>query len=84
MIEVTRKDGTKRRLEIMKDRHTDKYCFVNLTSNHVCKSRFNSKNEALQDLYNDSFFVSWREVNEKEKSKFSLSVIAKILSFFKP
>ena len=37
MIEVKRKDGSKRLLEIMKDRLTDKYCFVNLTASLALK-----------------------------------------------
>jgi hypothetical protein len=84
MIEVTRKDGTKRMLEIMLDRNTGKYCFVNLTSNHVCKSRFDTKNEALQDLYNDSFFVSWREVKQKKQFHISWKAIWQVLGIIRP
>ena len=54
-ILVTRKDGSTREVEIMYDRHTEKYCFVNLTSHHVCKCRFDSPSDALQDLDNDNF-----------------------------
>lgn len=38
---------------IMFDRNTEKYCFVNLTKGHVCKCRFNSYEEAIQDLENE-------------------------------
>ena len=54
-IIVTRKDGSVRETEIMYDRNTGKYCFVNLTSHHVCACRFNTVEEAIQDLDNDPF-----------------------------
>lgn len=38
---------------IMFDRNSEKYCFVNLTKGHVCKCRFNSYEEAIQDLENE-------------------------------
>ena len=59
MIRVVRKDGSKRDVEIMYDRYSNKYCFVNLTSKHVCKCRFDSIEDALADLNNDSFVESW-------------------------
>lgn len=59
MIKVIRKDKSERIVEIMFDRLTEKYCFVNLTSNHVCKCRFDSYEEALKDLDNDDFVESW-------------------------
>ena len=59
MIRVVRKDGSERDVEIMYDRYSNKYCFVNLTSKHVCKCRFDSIEDALADLNNDSFVESW-------------------------
>lgn len=59
MIEVIRKDGSKRIVEIMLDRNTNKYCFVNLTSKHVCKCRFDTYEEAIEDLNKDDFVQSW-------------------------
>jgi len=35
---------------IMPDRRTGKYCFVNLTSLHVCRCRFDTVEEAIADL----------------------------------
>lgn len=59
MIRVVRKDGSERDVEIMYDRYSNKYCFVNLTSNHVCKCRFDSIEDAFTDLNNDPFVESW-------------------------
>lgn len=54
-ITVRRKDGSVRICEIMLDENTNKYCFVNLTSHHVCKCRFDTIDDAYEDLKNDSF-----------------------------
>lgn len=55
-IKVTRKDGSIRDTEIMYDRNTGLWCFVNLTSSHVCKCRFESQEEeAVLDLLHDDF-----------------------------
>lgn len=54
-ITVRRKDGSVRICEIMLDESTNKYCFVNLTSHHVCKCRFDTIDDAYEDLKNDSF-----------------------------
>ena len=59
MIQVIRKDGSKRIVDIMFDRNTNKYCFVNFTSKHVCKCRFNTYEEAIEDLNKDEFVQSW-------------------------
>ena len=37
-------------VSIMKDRNTGKFCFVNLTSSHVCKCRFDTFGDAIEDL----------------------------------
>lgn len=54
-IKVTRKDGSIRDTEIMYDRNTGLWCFVNLISSHVCKCRFESQEEAVLDLLHDDF-----------------------------
>ena len=58
-IKVTRKDGSIRDTEVMYDRNTGLWCFVNLTSSHVCKCRFESQDEsqeeAVLDLLHDDF-----------------------------
>lgn len=83
MIEVTRKDGSKRKIMIMKDRFTDKWCFVNLTSNHVCKCRFDSYTDALKDLYNDPFVLSWKDIEPKRENKI-MSFLEKVLKITVP
>lgn len=65
MIEITRKDGSKRVVEIMKDNATNKWCYVNLTSNHVCEKRHNSYNEALKSIFDEEFISSWKYVQPK-------------------
>lgn len=50
IIDVYRKDGSIRKVSIMKDRNTGKFCFVNLTSLHVCKCRFETFEDAIADL----------------------------------
>ena len=50
IIDVYRKDGSIRKVSIMKDRNTGKFCFVNLTSSHVCKCRFETFEDAIADL----------------------------------
>lgn len=37
-------------VEIMYDRFSGKYCFVNLTKGHVCECRFNTYEDAENDL----------------------------------
>ena len=49
-------------VEIMYDRNTDKYCFVNLSSHHVCGCRFNTIEEAFNDLNNREDVISYERV----------------------
>lgn len=54
IITVQRKDDSMRNVMIMFDRATEKYAFVNLTTLHVCKCRFNTPEDALNDLKNNT------------------------------
>lgn len=65
-IKVTRKDESVRDVEIMFDRNTGKYCFVNLTSGHVCKRRFDSQEETMLDLLKDNFVKSFEVIKEED------------------
>lgn len=65
-IKVTRKDENVRDVEIMFDRNTGKYCFVNLTSGHVCKCRFYSQEETMLDLLKDNFVKSFEVIKEED------------------
>ena len=58
-IIVIRKDGSEREVEIMYDRATEKYAFVNLTTHHICKCRFDSEEDAINDLLNDDNVVEF-------------------------
>ena len=64
-IKVTRKDGSIRDTEIMYDRNTGLWCFVNLTSSHVCKCRFDSQEETMLDLLKDNFVKSFEVIKEE-------------------
>lgn len=50
IINVYRTDGSERTVSIMLDRATNKFCFVNLTTHHVCKCRFDTFELAIEDL----------------------------------
>ena len=65
-IKVTRKDESVRDVEIMFDRNTGKYCFVNLTSGHVCKCRSDSQEETMLDLLKDNFVKSFEVIKEED------------------
>ena len=81
MIEVTRKDNSKRIVEVMTDQATNKWAFVNLTSKHICKCRFDTYNDAIKDLYNDPFVLSWKYIDEKKpkKENWFVDILGKIL-----
>jgi hypothetical protein len=59
-ILVTRKDGSVREVEIMLDKSTGKYAFVNLTTHHVCPCRFDTIKDAVDDMRNDDFVVDFK------------------------
>lgn len=60
---IKRKNKNDCTVSIMYDRNTDKYCFVNLTSNHVCSCRFDSVDEALKDLDNRQDVTSYERID---------------------
>jgi len=72
MIEIVRKDGSKRNIEIMFDKASNKYCYVNLTSNHVCQKRYDTYNDAIKSIYDEEFVSSWSYV-EPKKEKHNLN-----------
>ena len=63
-ILVTRKDGSVREVEIMLDKSTGKYAFVNLTTHHVCPCRFDTITDAVDDMRNDDFVVDFKLKDE--------------------
>ena len=75
LIEVYRQDGSVRKVSIMKDRATGKFCFLNLTTMHVCQCRFDTFEDAIQDLekredvkrYSINFIDDEKSIREPEK-----------------
>lgn len=59
-ILVTRQDGSVREVEIMLDKNTGKYAYVNLTSHHICPCRFDTIEDAVDDMRQDDFVVSFK------------------------
>lgn len=59
IILVIRKKKDPCRVAIMEDRATGKYCFVNLSSGHVCACRFKTYEDALEDLNKHPDVLSW-------------------------
>ena len=57
---VTRRNGSEREVEIMFDRRTNMYAFVNMTTHHVCTCRFERLTDAVNDLYQDEFVESFK------------------------
>lgn len=43
----------------MEDRATGKFCFVNLSSGHVCTCRFETYEDAIEDLKKRPDVLSW-------------------------
>ena len=68
IIRVYRKDRIVD-VVIAYDKTTKKYGFVNLTDNHICKCRFNTVEEAIEDMNKRDEVVSWRYVTLVEFKK---------------
>ena len=45
------------------DKTTNKYCFVNLTDNHICKCRFNTVEDAMNDIRQRKEVIGWEELS---------------------
>lgn len=65
MIKIIRKDGSERLVEIMQDKATGMWCYVNLTSNHVCEKRWPTYNEAMKSIFDETFVKDWKTVEPK-------------------
>lgn len=59
-IIVTRKDGSLREVEIMIDESTGKYAYVNLTSHHICPCRFDTIEDAVDDMCKNEFVEDFK------------------------
>lgn len=51
---------------ILLDEGSNKYRFVNLTKNHICKCQFNSIEDALKDL--DNYIKKGKIINYENSS----------------
>lgn len=71
MIKIIRKDGTERLVEIMKDKATNKWRYIDLTSNQICVNNWESYNDALKSIYDEQFVKEWFYVDKKEKYNWS-------------
>lgn len=60
-IKVNRRNRPDCIVMLCKDRTTKKWCFVNLSTEHVCTCRFNTVQEAFEDMQkrNDVISFSW-------------------------
>ena len=63
-IIIRRKDNSVREVEIMLDESTGKYAYVNLTSHHVCPCRFDTIEDAVDDMRNNDFVVNFKLKDE--------------------
>lgn len=69
MIKIIRKDGSERLVEIIKDKATNKWRYIDLTSNHICVNSWDSYNEAIKSIYDEPFIKEWSYVVEKDKKE---------------
>ena len=61
IIEIIRKKD-KVIVSIVRDENTNKYCFFNITKQHVCRCRFDSIEDAIHDLETREEVLSYRFV----------------------
>ena len=71
MIKIIRKDGTERLVEIMKDKSTNKWRYIDLTSNQICINSFDSYDDAIKSIYDEQFIKEWFYVDRKGKHNWS-------------
>lgn len=69
MIKIIRKDGSERLVEIMKDKSTNKWRYIDLTSNQICVNSWDSYNDAIKSIYDEQFIKEWFYVDKNEKEK---------------
>lgn len=67
MIKIIRKDGTERFVEIMKDKSTNKWRYIDLTSKQICINSWDSYNDAIKSIYDEQFIKEWFYIDEKKE-----------------
>lgn len=60
-LEITRTDGI---IEVMllRNKNDNTYSYINLTKGHICPCRFNTIDEALDDLKTYPKVISYEEI----------------------
>ncbi|AND75348.1 hypothetical protein FDH01_gp274 [Acinetobacter phage vB_AbaM_ME3] len=59
-LEITRTDGIVE-VMILRNKNDNTYSYINLTKGHICPCRFNTIDEALDDLKTYPKVVSWQQ-----------------------
>ena len=62
-IKVNRRNRPDCIVLLCQDRNTDKWCFVNLTTEHVCACRFDTIDDALADMKKREDVESFSEID---------------------
>lgn len=62
-IKVNRRNRPDCIVLLCQDRATDKWCFVNLTTEHVCACRFDTIDDALADMRKREDVVSFSVID---------------------
>lgn len=62
-IKVNRRNRQDCIVMLCKDRATEKWCFVNLTTEHVCDCRFDSIDDAIADMEKREDVESFSEID---------------------
>ena len=62
-IKVIRRNSPDCIVMICKDRATKKWCFVNLSTEHVCSCRFDTIDDALADMRKREYVESFSVIN---------------------
>lgn len=60
-LEITRTDGIVE-VMILRNKNDNTYSYINLTKGHICPCRFNTIDEALEDLKTYPKVISWQQI----------------------
>lgn len=63
-LEITRTDGIIEVI-ILRNKSDNTYSYINLTKGHICPCRFNTIDEALDDLKTYPKVISWQQIQQQ-------------------
>ena len=63
-LEITRTDGIVE-VMILRNKNDNTYSYINLTKGHICPCRFNTIDEALDDLKTYPKVISWQQTQHQ-------------------